>query len=194
MTKLPHQVGADLLKGALAGAVAGAVASALMNRLVALYPSKSAARGHGAQSLQPGQPEHGLGLSQIRRDGAWRHHQEDATERLAECLTWEVAGLHLTARQKQWLGTMVHYLFGVGSAAAYGLLVEVLPLSRAGSGLPFGTAVWLGADEGAVPLLGLSTSPAEQPLSVHLTSIGTHWAYGLTTEFLRRQLRAGLLR
>lgn len=185
---------ADLIKGALAGAAAGAFASAVMNRLVALYPLESAGRGHGAQSLQPGQPEHGIGLSQIRRDGAWRHHQEDATERLAECLTWEATGLHLTAQQKQSLGTLVHYLFGGGSAAAYGVLAEVFPTSRGGLGLPFGTAVWLGADEGTVPLIGLSTTPSQQPLSVHLTSLGAHWVYGLTTELVRRQLRASLLR
>ncbi|MBX3166628.1 MAG: DUF1440 domain-containing protein [Candidatus Eremiobacteraeota bacterium] len=185
---------ANLVKGALAGAIAGAIASAVMNRLVGFYPSESAGRGHGAQSLQPGQPEHGFGLRQIRRDGAWRHHQEDATERLAECLIWEIIGVHLTARQKQTLGTLVHYLFGSSSAAGYGLLAEFLPASRTGLGVPFGTAVWLGADEGAVPLLGLSRDPSEQSLLVHLTSMGSHWIYGLTTELMRRQLRASWLR
>jgi uncharacterized membrane protein YagU involved in acid resistance len=184
----------DLLKGALAGAIAGVVASAVMNRLVALYPLGPAGRGHGAQSLQPGQPEHGMGRWQLERDGAWRHHSEDATERLADCLAWEAAGIQLTGRQKQALGTLVHYLFGGGSAAAYGLLSEIFPVTRLGFGVTFGTAVWLGADEGTVPLIGLSTAPSDQPLSVHLTSLGTHWAYGFTTELLRRQLRAGWLR
>lgn len=183
----------DLAKGALAGALAGVVASAVMNRLVALYPAESAGRGHGAQSLQPGQPEHGLGLAQIRRDGAFRHYQEDATERLAECLTWELTGLHLTARQKQTLGGLVHYLFGAGSAAAYGLLAEVVPAARFGLGVPFGTAVWLGADEGTVPMIGLSTPSWQIPISVHLTSLGSHWVYGLTTEILRRRLRDTVL-
>jgi len=160
----------DLCKGALAGALAGWVASAVMNRLVALYPAESAGRGHGAQSLQPGQPEHGFGLSQIRRDGAWRHHQEDATERLAECLIYETNGMRLSERQKQAMGTLVHYFFGSGSAAAYGVLAEIL-LVDSGLGLPFGTAVWLGADEGTVPLLGMSTAPGDHSLGVHLTSL-----------------------
>lgn len=185
---------ANLAKGALAGAIAGTIASAVMNRLVALYPSKTSGRGHGAQSLQPGQPEHGIGLHQIHRDGAWRHYQEDATERLAEWIAWEVTGLHLTGQQKQSLGTLVHYLFGGGSAAAYGMLAEVFPSSRVGLGLPFGTAIWIGADEGTVPLIGLSTTPGQIPWSVHLASLGSHWVYGLTTEVVRRQLRASLLR
>ena len=179
----------DFCKGVLAGALAGAVASALMNELVALYPKATAGRGHGAQSLQPGQPNHGLGAAQVERDGPLAHAHEDATERLAETVVHGLSGQRLDHREKHRLGTLIHYLFASGSAAAYGGMVELCPMARTGWGVPFGLAVWLGADEGAVPAIGLSTTPGQHSAGVHLASVGAHCAYGLTTEMFRRLFR-----
>jgi len=179
----------NLFKGFVAGALAGAAGSWVMNCLVSLHPAPTSARGHGAQSLQPGQPDHGLGELQ-RQDGRpWEHSDEDATERLAEMARREATGVRSTGLEKQTLGKLVHYAFGASSAAVYGALLEVYPWMSFGYGMGFGTAVWLGADEGTVPAIGLSTGPSQQPPSVHLTSFGTHLAYGLTSEFARRQVR-----
>lgn len=181
---------AHLVKGFIAGALAGAAGSWVMNCLVSLYPAPTSGRGHGAQSLQPGQPDHGLGERQLHDGRPWEHSDEDATERLAEMARREATGVRSTGLEKQVLGKLVHYAFGASSAAVYGALVEAYPWLSCAYGMGFGTAVWLGADEGTVPAIGLSTAPNQQPLSVHLTSFGSHLAYGLTSEFVRRRVRS----
>jgi uncharacterized membrane protein YagU involved in acid resistance len=71
-------------------------------------------------------------------------------------------------------------------------LAEVAPGVTAVAGLPFGTLVWAAADEGLVPALGLSKSPAEYPLSIHAYALASHLVFGLTTEVVRRGVRGVL--
>ena len=54
---------------------------------------------------------------------------------------------------------------------------------------PFGTAVWLGADEVAVPAFGLAGPPWEHPASVHARALTAHLVYGVATEGVRRLVR-----
>lgn len=51
----------------------------------------------------------------------------------------------------------------------------------------FGSALFLGADEMAVPAMGLAEA-AESPSS-HIYGWASHMVYGLTAEFVRRQVR-----
>ena len=53
----------------------------------------------------------------------------------------------------------------------------------------FGTAVWLGADEVAVPAFRLSKPPTEYPVSVHAYAFMSHLVYGVTTDLVRRAVR-----
>ncbi len=71
-------------------------------------------------------------------------------------------------------------------------MAELTPFVTIGAGLPFGAAVWLAADEAAVPALGLSESPTEVPLSTHAYALVSHFVYGVTTEVVRRAIRAAL--
>jgi len=50
----------------------------------------------------------------------------------------------------------------------------------------FGAAVWMLADEVALPLLDLTPPPEAIPLSIHLYALTAHLVYGLAT---RRMLR-----
>jgi uncharacterized membrane protein YagU involved in acid resistance len=95
----------------------------------------------------------------------------------------------LTNREKEIAGAAVHYAFGMGSGALYGVLAEAAPQVTKGAGLPFGAFVWLTADEGMVPLLGLSKGPTAYPLSTHVYALASHLVYGLTTEIMRRAVR-----
>jgi len=81
---------------------------------------------------------------------------------------------------------------GITTGVLYGAVAELLPEVTVGAGLPFGAFVWLTADEGAVPALGLSKSPAEYPLSTHAYALSAHFVYGLTTEIVRRAVRRAL--
>jgi len=52
-----------------------------------------------------------------------------------------------------------------------------------------GTALWLTADEIAMPLLGLSEPTTRRPLEMHLHSFAAHLVYGLTAEVVRHSAR-----
>ena len=182
----------DVLKGLAAGVVGGLVASVVMNGFQALLSRQLAGeeRSHGAQSLQRGTPRQGVGR-ELEAEGK-DEPEDDATERLANAVSIAVFEHELTKREKELAGTALHYAMGTTSGALYGAVAELLPGATAGAGLPYGVAVWLIADEGIVPAAGLSKSPAEYPLWIHLYSFSTHLVYGLTTELVRRAVRKAL--
>jgi len=182
----------DVLKGLAAGVVGGLVASVVMNRFQALLSKRLAGeeRSHGAQSLQQGTPQQGVGR-ELEAEGK-DEPEDDATERLANAISVGVFRHELTEQEKELAGTALHYAMGTTSGALYGAVAELVPAATAGAGLPYGLAVWLVADEGIVPAAGLSKSPAEYPLWIHVYSLSTHLVYGLTTELVRRAVRNAL--
>lgn len=179
----------NVWKGLAAGVVGGLVASLVMNKFQALLSklAEGEERSHGAQSQQQGHPQRGIGreLQKEGKDDA----DDDAAERLANAVSVAVSDQELTESEKETAGTALHYAMGVTSGAIYGVAAELIPESTIGAGLPFGAAVWLVADEGIVPAIGLSKSPAEYPLSIHAYSIASHLVFGLTTELVRRAVR-----
>jgi hypothetical protein len=172
--------------------VGGLVASVVMNQFQQLLHRliEGEERGHGAQSMQQGAPHHGAG--EMLRERGVDSSDDDATERTASAISVGVFDHELTKDEKETAGTAVHYAFGVTTGAIYGAAAELLPDVTAGAGVPFGAAVWLAADEGIVPLLGLSKSPTEYPLSTHAYALASHFVYGLTTEVVRRAVRKAL--
>lgn len=68
--------------------------------------------------------------------------------------------------------------------------VKSLQPVLAGSG--YGTALFLGADEVAVPALGLSQSDGASPLGAHLYGLVSHLVYGVTLEMVRKSVRQNL--
>jgi putative membrane protein len=182
----------NVWKGLAAGAIGGLAASVAMNQFQALLGKllKGEERSHGAQSLQQGSPDHGV-ARELKEHGA-DDEEDDAAMRLANAIS-EVAFDHdLTRQEKEVAGAAVHYVFGITSGAWYGAFAEAVPAVTAGAGLPFGAFVWLTADEGVVPALGLSKAPGEYPLSIHAYSLASHFVYGLTTEVVRRAVRRKL--
>jgi uncharacterized membrane protein YagU involved in acid resistance len=182
----------DVWKGLVAGVVGGLVASAVMNEFQALWSrlAEGEERSHGAQSLQQGSPQQGVGR-ELRERGS-DEEDDDAPERLANAISVGLTGRELTEREKEKAGTALHYAYGVSMGALYGAAAELAPDVTSGAGLPFGAAVWITADEGVVPLLGLSKSPTEYPLSIHAYALASHLVYGLTTEVVRRAVRRAL--
>jgi hypothetical protein len=182
----------DIIKGMAAGIVAGLVASAVMNQFQKLVGGLIAGeeRSHGAQSLQRGSPEHGA-ARELQEAGIDRE-DDDAPERLASVIAKGVFDQELTEHEKNAAGTVLHYAYGTSMAAVYGAAAEIVPKVTTGAGLPYGALIWLGADEGVVPLLGLSKAPMEYPLSIHAYALASHLVYGLTTEAVRRTVRKAL--
>ena len=179
----------DVLKGLAAGAVAGLAAAWAMNQFQAAWSrlSRGEERPHGAQSLQRGSPRHGVG-GRLRAEGR-DSERDDAPERLANAAASAALDRELSGGEKRAAGTALHYAMGATSGALYGAAAEVVPGVKVGAGLPFGLAVWVVADEGVVPALGLSKSPAEYPASIHAYAIASHLVFGLTAEVVRRALR-----
>ncbi|HWR50742.1 MAG TPA: DUF1440 domain-containing protein [Bryobacteraceae bacterium] len=118
-----------------------------------------------------------------------QRQSDPATVQAAARLVHGVFGRDLTPKEKKVADPVMHYSFGTVTGAAYGIAAEVVPEAAAGAGLPFGAAVWLGADEIAVPALGLSKPAWESPLSTHVYALASHFVYGLTAELTRRSVR-----
>lgn len=179
----------DAWKGLLAGVAGGLAAAWVMNQFQAAWAKRAEGvdEPHGAQSLQQGTPEHGVGRK-LREQGS-DEEEDDAAVRIANIISTGVFDHELTRTEKRKAGAAVHYAFGATSGAMYGAAAEVVPEVTAGAGLPFGAFVWATADEGLVPALGLSKSPSEYPLSIHAYAFASHLVYGLTTEIVRRGVR-----
>jgi hypothetical protein len=182
----------NVWKGLAAGVVGGLAASLVMNQFQALWGKlvEGVERSHGAQSLQQGSPQHGV-ARELQERGS-DEEQDDAAERVASAISEKVFEHKLTESEKDAAGTLVHYVFGATTGAMYGGLAEILPEVTAGAGLPFGAFVWLTADEGLVPALGLSKPPTEYPLKTHAYALASHFVYGLTAEMVRRAVRRAL--
>ena len=182
----------DLLKGLLAGAVGGLVASMVMNKFQAALGKRIAGveKSHGAQSLQRGLPRQGIG-SDLQERGS-DEPQDDAPMRLANAISVGLSDRELTKDEKDAAGTALHYAYGTSMAVLYGAAAEFAPVVTAGAGMPYGASIWVVADEGVVPALGLSKSPEEYPLSIHAYALASHIVYGLTTEVVRRAVRKAL--
>ena len=179
-------------KGLVAGLVGGLVAAWTMNQFQALVHNlfEGDQRSHGAQSMQKGSPQHGAG-QELREQGG-DEEQDDATERLANIISKTVLDHELSKKEKETAGTAIHYAFGIASGGFYGAAAELLPKITLGAGLPFGAFVWLTADEGVVPLFGLSKAPTEYPFSTHAYALTSHIVYGLTADCVRRLVRRSL--
>lgn len=182
----------NIWKGLAAGLIGGMVASLMMNQFQSLVGELTVGveRGHGAQSLQQGSPQHGIG-GELQERGS-DEEQDDAAMRLANAISVAIFDKELSRSEKHAAGTALHYGYGISMGGVYGLAAEFAPVVTVGSGLPYGAIIWLTADEGVVPALGLSKSPTEYPLSIHAYALASHLVYGLTLEIARRAARNAL--
>lgn len=99
-------------------------------------------------------------------------------------------GEHLSWEERQKAGPVGHYAFGTLMGGLYGGLAEYCPPVRAAFGTTFGSALFTGADLIAVPVLHLGPAPRCQPKSALASPFAAHVVYGVTTELVRRIVRA----
>jgi len=189
---IEHLEERSVIKGLAAGLVGGLVGSVVMNQFQALLGKliEGVERSHGAQSLQQGSPQHGVAAELQERDSD--DERDDAAMRLANAISVGVFDEELTRSEKHKAGTALHYAYGISMGGLYGAAAELVPALTVGAGLPYVASIWVVADEGVVPALGLSKSPSEYPLSTHAYALASHLVYGLTTELVRRGVRNAL--
>jgi uncharacterized membrane protein YagU involved in acid resistance len=133
-----------------------------------------------------GVPEHRA----VNPEGDQQEQPDDASIRTAEMISEKVFRRRLSRDEKKIAGPAVHYAFGVAMGALYGAAAETSPVATAGFGTAFGAAVFVAADEIAVPALGLSPNVKEAPLSKHVYGFASHLVFGAATEAARRPVRA----
>lgn len=172
-------------KGLVAGAAGGLLGTIAMTQFQKAW-QKAAEKKQLGDHRQERE-----GRSQERAAEQPHDEKEDATMKAAGKLA-RAAGKELTREQRGTASPFIHYGFGTAMGALWGVAMETSPraIRRQRSpffGSVFGSALFLGADEVAVPALGLAEAP-EKPSS-HLYAWASHLVYGLTAEFVRRQVR-----
>jgi putative membrane protein len=173
------------VRGMVAGAVGGLAAAWVMNVFMA---RAGQAVTHVAEHLDGS--AHKPKPAPTQNDNG---PKIDATMKTADAIVSIVTGgRHQTLQEEQKGGPIVHYAFGALMGAVYGAAVEYAPAARTGFGTAFGSALFTGADMIAVPALGLSGSSSGAPVSSLASPFSAHIVYGVTTEAVRRLVRAAL--
>jgi putative membrane protein len=170
-----------LWKGLIAGGAAGLAGAIAMTQFQNLWSKAS-------QKLSPN------GNAQQARSNSGEE-SEDSTMKAAGKVA-KAAGYHLSHEQKKKAGPIVHYGFGAGMGALYGSMVELGPreLRRHPllGGMGFGSVLFAGADELAVPAAGLSQKLSQTPPSKHIYALASHLVYGLTAGWVCSAVRRAL--
>ena len=175
----------SLCYGACAGAIAGVAGALAMNQFQRL--AARAGQGREAADATVGLPRTGRGPQPAQAIG---NASDDATAKVANAALSTVGYRLSDPRARQVAGEFVHLAFGAINGALYGLAAELDRRVTAAAGMPFGAAVWAVADEGVVPALGLSRGPREASAGLLAFGVLSHCVYGVTTELVRKSLRA----
>ena len=148
--------------GLIAGIAAGLVASAAMSAFQAAATKLSSDDSGGGDD--EGDP---------------------ATVKAADLVTRAATGEKVPEPYRDLSGEVVHYVVGAAMGGFYGWLAEYRPMASAGFGSAYGLATSALFDEAAVPALGLSDAPWEQPLTTHAYGVASHLVFGVTLEATR---------
>jgi putative membrane protein len=83
----------------------------------------------------------------------------------------------------------IHWGFGALVGGVYGMLAEYQPVVTGRLGANFGLTLCGITHASALPMMGLTESPENQPAREHASELVTHAVYGITTELVRRLTR-----
>lgn len=122
--------------------------------------------------------------------GKQQKGDESATEAVGRILYNKAAGEEPKSKElKKTLGEIVHWGYGAKMGAAYGFMRPRNGALDLTGGLTYGAGLWLGGDEIALPLLGLSKAPNATPPAKHVQALAAHLVYGVTTAVTTNLLR-----
>jgi uncharacterized membrane protein YagU involved in acid resistance len=173
-------------RGIVTGAAAGIAATLIMDQFLKLTAAGEKAvekQFKLAQGESPWQVAH----EQVQQEQQ-AAEQEGSTEKVARKIA-EATGTSLDKEKKKKAGQVVHYTFGTLMGMVYGISAELLPEATTGAGTAFGTLLFLGADEVAVPAFQLSPAPTNTPATDHLQHWAAHVVYGGSLELTRSLLK-----
>jgi uncharacterized membrane protein YagU involved in acid resistance len=130
-------------------------------------------------------------IAEARRSHPMHASQQewDSTMMTATALARKALHWPLTSeRQQEQAAVALHYATGSAFGAMYGVAREYMPHGGVGSGMAFGAAAFVLAQEIGTPRTGLAPVSAYS-LPMQANSLGEHIAWGATTELLRRVVR-----
>jgi len=177
----------SVLRGIISGAAAGITATLIMDQFFKLT-SASQKAVEKQMKLAQGESPWEIAHEQVQQEQQ-AAEREDSTEIVARKIA-KATGKTLDKEQKKKAGRAVHYTFGTLMGIVYGVSAELIPEATIGAGTAFGTLLYFGADEVAVPALQLSPAPiAGAPATDHLQHWAAHVVYGGSLELVRSLLR-----
>jgi putative membrane protein len=172
-------IAALMLTGIIIGAIGGLAGTSAMNEAQRAWTH--AVDGEAAESAAG---------KHDARDWQERSEGQNSNEIAAQVLANRIVGRPLNRSELAVAAPLIHYSFGAAMGALYGAYLG--RRTQHGTGIGFGLAVWLLADEIAMPLLGLSDSTLRRPFEQHLQSMAAHVVFGMTTEAARAALERQL--
>jgi putative membrane protein len=95
----------------------------------------------------------------------------------------------LTEKEEEVSVRAIHWGFGALVGGLYGALAEYQPAITSKLGASFGLTLCGITHASALPMMGLTETPDNQPTREHATELVTHAIYGVTTEVVRRAAR-----
>jgi len=156
--------------GLVTGVAGGLVGAFVMNRLSSLWSAafNSFCEAEGS-----------------RRQPAIGNEDVEATRSAAQAISKHVFRKTLSEQEMTMAAPALHYGIGTLMGALYGIAAEWFPIVGAGRGTLYGGAVWLLADEIAMPALGLLGPLRKTPFSSQASALASHMSYGFATDFVR---------
>jgi Protein of unknown function (DUF1440) len=118
----------------------------------------------------------------------------DATTRIAEAAARRLRRHRLNHREKCTGACVVHYMVGATTGIAYALLGRRFPQVRRSSGVLFGIALWLLADELIMPTMRATRKLRDYSVLAQANALGEHIAYAVTADALLRLRVSRILR
>lgn len=166
----------ELWKASVAGLAAGLVGSWVMTRFQVALSGRGLSGSENPQSNKP-------------VDG-----RDDAAMKAADEAARVALGRPLSRPEKTEIGgPAAHYALGAAAGAIYGITREAAPGSRFSRGGPFGTALFIVADQIGLPMVGLSPQPLKAfPLSTNVQHLAAHLVYGMSTAAAYSLIRRAL--
>jgi putative membrane protein len=100
-----------------------------------------------------------------------------------------MSGRPLTETEEVVSVQAIHWGFGALVGGVYGAVAEYQPAVTGRMGANFGLTLCGITHASALPIMGLTESPENQPAREHASELVTHAIYGVTTELVRRLAR-----
>lgn len=181
-------------KGCAAGIAGGLAATIVMTGFQSVWSATMQKQNGDSQAREDSGSSSSKSNGQNRQSQQAQQSEEsqEPTAKVADKIA-SATGHELSPEGKKTGGMVVHYAFGTLMGALYGTALEFAPRnyrrSALGSGLLMGTTLFAGADELALPALGLTGSPTETPASAHVYGFLSHLVYGATAGFVTQALR-----